>query len=238
MALSGSNRTSLLRLARRFLIAALIVLLLPYGLTPFYRIMQPVSTPMLWRWMTGQRVVHANVTLDTLPRVLPLTVIAAEDARFCAHHGIDWESLRQVLFDRDDSDEMRGASTLTQQLAKNLFLWSGRSYLRKALEFPLALWIDLVLPKRRIMELYLNVAEWGPQGEFGIEAGAQRAFGKSARELTAHEAALLAAVLPNPVVRNAGRPRASVRRIAGIHQRRAASSGGLDACLGRGRRDS
>ena len=93
---------------------------------------------------------------------------------------------------------MRGGSTITQQVAKNLFLWQGRSYVRKALELPLALWIDLVLPKRRVLEIYLNVAEWGPNGQFGAEAGARYAFGKSARQLTAREAALLAAVLPNP----------------------------------------
>ena len=79
---------------------------------------------------------------------------------------------------------MRGGSTITQQVAKNLFLWPGRSWLRKALEFPLALWIDLVLSKRRILEIYLNIAEWGPNGEFGVEAGSRYAFGKSARDLT------------------------------------------------------
>ena len=88
---------------------------------------------------------------------------------------------------------MRGGSTIAQQTAKNLFLWPGRSVVRKALEFPLALWIDLVLGKRRVMEIYLNIAEWGPNGEFGAEAGARHAFGKSARDLTAREAALLAA---------------------------------------------
>ncbi|MFL5053678.1 MAG: transglycosylase domain-containing protein, partial [Microvirga sp.] len=109
----------------------------------------------------------------------------------------------------------------TQQLAKNLFLWGGRSYLRKALELPLALWIDLVLPKRRILELYLNVAEWGPSGQFGAEAGAHYAFGKPARDVSAREAATLAAVLPNPHRRSARLPGPAVRRLAGVLEARA-----------------
>src|SRR6185503_6603377 len=102
-----------------------------------------------------------------------LSVIVAEDGRFCSHHGVDWAELREAWDEADDLDELRGGSTITQQVAKNLFLWPGRSYLRKALELPLALWIDLVLGKRRILEIYLNIAEWGPNGEFGAEAGAR-----------------------------------------------------------------
>ena len=117
---------------------------------------------------------------------------------------------------------MRGGSTITQQVAKNLFLWPGRSWLRKALEFPLALWIDLVLSKRRILEIYLNIAEWGPNGEFGVEAGSRYAFGKSARDLTHYQAALLAAVLPNPAARNAHRPGPGLRRLAGLYVGRSA----------------
>src|SRR5262249_22217128 len=113
--------------------------------------------------------------------------------------------------------------------AKNLFLWSGRSFLRKALELPLALWIEVVLPKRRILEIYLNIAEWGPNGEFGAEAGARHAFGKSAREVSASEAALMAAMLPNPVRRNARRPGPGLRRLGRLYQVRAAAA--LDACL-------
>ena len=93
--------------------------------------------------------------------------------------------LQAAIDEADELSEARGASTITQQTAKNLFLWRGRSFVRKALEFPLALWIDLVLPKRRIMEIYLNIAEWGPNGQFGVEAGARRAFGKPARDLNA-----------------------------------------------------
>ena len=105
---------------------------------------------------------------------LPRSVVAAEDAHFCKHHGIDWGALREAIDDaKEDGTPFRGASTITQQVAKNLFLWQGRDFVRKALEFPLALWIDFVLPKPRILEIYLNIAELGPQGQFGVEA-AQR----------------------------------------------------------------
>ena len=148
--------------------------------------------------------------------------MAAEDARFCIHHGIDFGELRAAIEDADDISEMRGGSTIAQQTAKNLFLWQGRSVIRKALEFPLALWLDLVLGKRRLMEIYLNIAEWGPNGEFGAEAAARHAFDRSARELGPREAALLAAILPNPgsPERRASGP--GVRRLAGIYQGRAA----------------
>ncbi len=213
----------------------LFVILLPYLLVPLYLVVNPVSIPMVTRYVTGQRVVRTNVPLDRVARVLPLTVIAAEDARFCSHSGVDWQSLRDIVSEAEDLEDLRGGSGITQQTVKNLFLWSGRSYVRKALELPLSLWTDLILPKRRVMEIYLNVAEWGPNGEFGVEAGARRAFNKSARDLTVREAALLAAILPNPVRRNAQRPGPAVSRLAGIYQARAASSGPLDACLRRAR---
>src|SRR6185436_972020 len=105
-------------------------------------------------------------------------VVAVAYARICSHRGIDFVEMRAALDDAEDITDARGGSTIPQQLAKNLFLWPGRSFIRKGLEFPLALWIDLVLPKRRIMEIYLNIAEWGPNGEFGVEAGARKAFNK------------------------------------------------------------
>ena len=107
--------------------------------------------------------------------------------------------------------------------------------MRKALEFPLALWIDLILPKRRILEIYLNIAEWGPNGEFGAEAGARRAFGKSARDLSRYDAALLAATLPNPVSRNAHQPGPGLRRLAGLYVARAARAPAAANCTRPGR---
>ena len=233
MTSSGSLRNKAFRVAKILIVAAIGLLLLPYLLAPLYRVIDPVSTPMLARWITGKRVDRSFVPLERIAPVLPRTVITSEDARFCSHSGIDWTELREAIGDADDLSEMRGGSTITQQTVKNLFLWPGRSVIRKALEFPLALWIDLVVPKRRIMEIYLNVAEWGPNGEFGIEAGARRAFGKSAAQLSAGEAALLAAVLPNPKRRSAKQPRPAVRQIAGIVQARAARGRSLDACLRR-----
>jgi len=225
-------RVPLLPLWLRVALGLLLVLLLiPYVLTPLYRAVDPTSTLMLWRSVTGQRVVRTWTPLDAVAPVLPLTVIMSEDGRFCWHHGVDFRELRAAFEDAEDLDEMRGGSTITQQVAKNLFLWPGRSVLRKALEFPLALWIDLALPKRRIMEIYLNIAEWGPDGEFGIEAGAQRAFGRPARSLTAYQAGLMAAMLPNPVERDAKAPGPGLRRLAGLYVRRASRGGSHDDCL-------
>jgi monofunctional glycosyltransferase len=176
------------------------------------------------------------VPLDRMSPSLPRAVISAEDGSFCSHHGIDWRGMREAFYEADDISEMRGGSTITQQVAKNLFLWQGRSYVRKALELPLAVWINLVLPKGRVLEIYLNIAEWGPNGQFGAEAGARHAFGKSARQLTAREAALMAAVLPGPRARSARNPSANVRRLAGIYEARAARFEARTACIDGGRK--
>jgi len=227
-----STKTPPLRRLVRFLAIAVIVLLLaPYAIAPFYRFIDPVSTPMLWRWATGARVERNFVSLDRIAPALPLAVIVAEDGSFCHNPGVDLGAMREALEEADDIGEARGGSTLTQQTAKNLFLWNGRSLVRKALEFPLALWINLVLPKRRVLEIYLNIAEWGPNGEFGAEAGARWAFGKPARNLNAREAAELASILPNPVRRSARAPSGLVRRLAGLYERRGAANPALDACI-------
>ena len=228
------RRSGWRRILRIVALAVLVFVLLPYLLTPLYLFVPPVSTPMLWRYATFQPVTRIYRPLDAISPVLPRTVIASEDGQFCNHRGVDWRGLRELLNEAEDLDDLRGGSTITQQTAKNLFLWPGRSYIRKALELPLSLWIDQILPKRRIMEIYLNIAQWGPNGEFGVEAGSRRAFRKSAADLTGGEAALLAAMLPNPRVRDALRPGPAVRRLAGIYQRRA-DTAGLDSCLRRGR---
>jgi monofunctional biosynthetic peptidoglycan transglycosylase len=225
------NLASAARLARIVLLVLAVLVAIPYLVTPLLRFIDPVSTLMLWRWATGKRVEHTFVPLARISPALPLAVLIAEDARFCRHYGVDLRGIRDAIIDAEEGADLRGASTVTQQVAKNVFLWPQRSYLRKALEFPLALWIDLVLPKRRILEIYLNIVEWGPDGQFGAEAGARRAFRKSARELTRPEAALMAAILPNPVRRRADRPSAGVRRLAGIYSGRAASSGFVSECL-------
>jgi monofunctional biosynthetic peptidoglycan transglycosylase len=225
-------RSGLFRVLRWALVILVVLLALPYLLTLLYLKVDPVSTPMIGRWLTGQRVTRSFVALAEMPPILPRTVVVAEDARFCTHSGIDWQELREAMEEADGIEDMRGGSTITQQVVKNLFLWSGRSVVRKGLEFPLAMWINFVLPKQRVLEIYLNIAEWGPNGEFGVEAGARRAFNKSARNVTAGEAALMAAVLPNPVRRSASQPRPGVRRIAGIYQSRAAAApSSTDACV-------
>ena len=208
------------------LLAMLALLILPYLLALFYSFGKPVSTVMLWRMATGQRVQRNYAPLPRISPALALAVIVAEDGRFCSHYGVDFAEIREAINDADDLSDMRGGSTITQQVAKNLFLWQGRSWLRKALEFPLALWIDLVLSKRRILEIYLNIAEWGPNGEFGAEAGSRYAFGKPAHDLSRYQAALLAAVLPNPTTRNAHVPGPGLRRLAGLYVGRSARAPG------------
>lgn len=207
------------------------IVLLPYLIAPFYRFVEPVSTMMLWRRLTGARVERIFVPISRFAPALPLAVIIAEDGSFCRNRGIDLAAMREAMEEADDLGEARGGSTITQQTAKNLFLWQGRSFVRKALEIPLALWLNLVLPKRRVLEIYLNIVEWGPDGEFGAEAASRLAFGKSARNLTAREAAELAAILPNPIRRSAKTPSVLVRRLAGLYERRAAASPARDACI-------
>ena len=219
------------RLVRNLIILALAVLLIPYVIALLYRFVDPVSTPMLWRWATGKRAVRIVVPLNHIAPSLRLAVIIAEDGSFCRNRGIDLGAIREAMQQSDELGEARGASTITQQTAKNLFLWEGRSFIRKTLEFPLALWLNLVLPKRRVLEIYLNIAEWGPNGEFGAEAAARWAFGKSARDLTPPEAAELAAILPNPVRRSARIPSVLVRRLAALYERRSLEFSGLDACV-------
>jgi monofunctional glycosyltransferase len=219
------------RLVVTLIILAVAVLLVPYAIAPLYRFIDPVSTPMLSRWAAGKRVQRIAVPLNRIAPALRLAVIVAEDGSFCRNHGIDLGAIREAMQQSDDIGEARGASTITQQTAKNLFLWEGRSFIRKALEFPLALWLNLVLPKRRILEIYLNIAEWGPNGEFGAEAGARWAFGKSAHDLNLPEAAELAAVLPNPAARSARIPNVLVRRLAALYERRSVEFSKLDACV-------
>jgi monofunctional glycosyltransferase len=211
-----------LRVARILLLIVLALLLVPYLLAPLYRTGHPVSTLMAWRYLTGAPVSRQWIEFSAISPALPRSVVSAEDAKFCSHHGIDWGALREVIDDAEEEGEVtRGGSTITQQVAKNLFLWPGRSVVRKALEFPLALWIDLMLPKQRILEIYLNIAELGPTGQFGAQAGSVFAFGHPASQLSPREAALLASILPNPVRRSARNPGPGVRRLAGTYMARA-----------------
>ncbi|WP_407177535.1 monofunctional biosynthetic peptidoglycan transglycosylase [Bradyrhizobium sp. STM 3562] len=210
-----------MRLFRTLLLVVIALALVPYVLAPFYRVGHPVSALMAWRSLKGAPVKRQWMDIAAISPDLPRAVVAAEDAHFCRHHGIDWGALREVIDDAQEGGELRGASTITQQVAKNLFLAPIPDVIRKVLEFPLAMWIDFVLTKQRILEIYLNIAELGPAGQFGAEAGAAYAFGRSAGELSAREAALLAAILPNPVKRSARNPSPLVRRLAGTYMARA-----------------
>jgi monofunctional biosynthetic peptidoglycan transglycosylase len=229
---TATSTTPLRRLLRIVVLVAIIVLALPYVVAPLYRVINPVSTPMLWRWAIRAPVERSFVPISQISPALPITVIGAEDGSFCSNRGIDLGAMREAIEQSDDDlGVSRGASTITQQVAKNLFLWNGRSFVRKALELPLALWLNLVLPKRRVLEIYLNIAEWGPNGQFGAEAGARWAFGHSARTLSAREAAEMAAILPNPAVRSARTPNALVRRLTGVYEHRAATYPRLNRCV-------
>lgn len=162
---------------------------------------------------------------EALPSDLKLAVIAAEDQKFADHWGFDVAAIRAALAHNAQGKSLRGASTLSQQVAKNLFLWSGRSWARKGLEAWFTLLVELLWPKERILAVYLNSVEWG-DGLFGAEAAARHHFGIGAERLSNRQAALLAAVLPNPREWSAGRPSAYVQSRAGWIQRQMRQLGG------------
>ena len=192
------RRFSIRRLLKR---AALIVMIL-FGVAHLYVLVlgffpSPRTWTMTGRIMAGETLQRQNINIEDVSPFLISAVIAAEDARFCSHHGIDRAAIEQAIEDNKKGGRRRGGSTITQQTAKNLFFWNGGGMARKAGEAYAALLIDAVWPKTIILQHYLNIAEWG-DGIFGIEAAAQTRFGKSAKDLTAYEAALLASVLPSP----------------------------------------
>jgi monofunctional glycosyltransferase len=195
-----------------------------------YRFQPPVSTLMLARWLEGETVERNFVPLERISGFLRAAVIVSEDARFCAHNGVDWDALRAVLDRPGVNGPTRGASTIPMQTAKNLFFWPSRSYIRKAIEIPLALLIDLAWSKRRILEVYLNLAEWG-EGIFGAEAAARHYFHKSAERLDAWEAALLATALPDPRHRNPARPSRRHLWLAARVMAKAQRAGSLVECV-------
>lgn len=186
--------------------AALVLLLAPVPVTLLLSVVNPPVTSVMLqrtvsRLLSGKHPVfprHKPVAHAKLSANLHRAVLASEDDRFYLHHGVDLVELRKALDRRRTGGGLRGASTLTQQVAKNVFLWNGRSYIRKGLELYVALLMELLLTKERILDLYLNLAEWG-DGVFGAEAAARTHFGKSAASLTADEAARLAAILPSPL---------------------------------------
>jgi monofunctional biosynthetic peptidoglycan transglycosylase len=192
---------------------ALVIVFL--GLVALYAVARPVSTLMLGRTIIGKSYERAYVRLADIAPVAVASVIASEDDGFCQNDGVDWDALHDVLRGAGKNGPSRGASTITMQTAKNLFLWPGRSAIRKGIEIGAALVLGEVWSKARTIEVYLNIAEWG-DGVFGIEAAAQRYFHKRASQLDARESALLATSLPNPIKRNAARP-SPMQRILAAH---------------------
>ena len=221
----ASGRRSLRRIVGA---AALTLALVPLLLAPLYLVVPPVSTLMVFTRLVDGPIARDWVAIDDVAKTLVAAVMMSEDARFCAHGGVDWGALGDVI--DDPGGPSRGASTIAMQTVRNLFLWQSRSYVRKGLEIPLALYADLVWGKRRTMEIYLNVAEWGPR-IFGIEAAARAYFGRSAKDLTARQAALLAVALPNPLGRNPARPSRPMQSRARVIEARARASGAYITCL-------
>nr|WP_314431096.1 monofunctional biosynthetic peptidoglycan transglycosylase [uncultured Brevundimonas sp.] len=228
------------RKRRPLLTLLLILALIPVGGVVLHRFVPPLFTILMVKQaVAGHGMDYRWRSLDHISPRLVEAVIAAEDARFCQHHGFDVEAIQKAMeanerAEQRGSDKRRGASTISQQTAKNVFLWPGRDWVRKGLEVGYTGLIELVWGKRRIMEMYLNVAEWAP-GVYGAEAASQHWFHKSAENLTAREAARLAAILPSPRRYKAASPGPYVRRRASRIQAAMGTvrEAGLDRCVDR-----
>lgn len=230
--LSRSKRSFFSRLLRRLILVALAFLVAPYVLILLYTpaFVHPISTLMLADIALLKGYDRRWVSLDDISPNLVRSVMMSEDGQFCRHGGVDWGEMKAVVEDALQGETTRGASTIPMQAAKNLFLSNGRSFIRKGLELPLAMTADFIWSKRRLMEIYLNIAEWGP-GIYGAEAAARHHFGVSAADLSRKQAALLAAALPNPIERVAGKPGRGLQRIASVVERRARNSGDYITCI-------
>jgi monofunctional biosynthetic peptidoglycan transglycosylase len=219
-------------LAYGIVLAGVALLCVFVGLVVLYAVVPPVSTLMLGRTLEGKSTERIYVRLKTIAPAAVAAVIASEDARFCENDGVEWGTLSEVLNEANEGGPRRGASTITMQTAKNLFLWPGRSVIRKGVEIGIALVLGKVWSKARTIEVYLNIAEWG-DGLFGIEAAARHYFRKGASQLDAREGALLATSLPNPIKRDPAHPTPFQRRLAASIEARALDSPELLNCLPR-----
>lgn len=226
-------RRSVKRIFLRFTFAFLfLIFAVPAFLLVLYRFefVHPVSTLMVSEGLVGHGAKREWIDIDDMAPVVYQSVLSSEDGKFCSHSGVDWKALNQVIEDAIDGEKTRGASTITMQLVKNLFLWPNRSFIRKGLEVPYAMMAEVILPKKRIMEIYLNIAEWD-KGIFGVELAAQTYFNRGAANLGPRYSSLLAVTLPNPKNRNAAKPTRSMNRVAKIVERRARASGAYVQCL-------
>jgi monofunctional glycosyltransferase len=224
------RRSPLRLLALGVVWAGLALLALFVTLVALYTVTRPISTLMLARTIEGKSYQRIYAPLRTIAPTALAAVIASEDASFCDNDGVDWGALREVVSGAGERGPSRGASTITMQTAKNLFLWPGRSTIRKGIEIGMALVLGEAWSKARTLEIYLNIAEWG-DGIYGIEAAAQRHFHKSASQLNLREAALLATALPNPILRSPAHPTPLQRRLAGSLEARAHEGADLLKCL-------
>jgi monofunctional biosynthetic peptidoglycan transglycosylase len=208
-----------LLLARLGLAAAILAGAVLVSIVLFRFVNPPITATMVVDKLRGGTLHRQWVPLEKISPNLQLAVIASEDGNFCDHRGVDWGAVREVINKAKSLKAVRGASTIPMQVAKNLYLWERRNYVRKALEVPLAYAMTTLWPKRRMLEVYLNIAQWGPD-TYGAEAASRRYFGKPASRLTRRQAVLLAAALPNPHARNPARPNRKMRLIASAVQRR------------------
>lgn len=222
------------RLVRWTLLGLLVFILVgPVVVVAIYRFVPP---PMTWlmveRMFEGHGFDRRWAPLGRISPVLVRSVIGAEDARFCEHHGFDWNAIQKAAQHNEDGKKLRGGSTISQQTAKNIFLWPHRDYVRKGLEAWFTVLIETIWGKQRIMEVYLNSIEWGP-GIYGAEAAAQANFHVSAARLSPAQAARLAAIIPKPLSWKAAQPGPYIQKRGG---RIAAAAGtirrdGLAACV-------
>jgi len=216
-------RSRIRRIGRLILRTVIICLVGSLVLTGLYRFLPPPITPlMVIRLITGEGLHKSWKSYADISPNLERAVIASEDARFCLHNGFDWTAMDKAWQRNQHNKRILGGSTISNQTAKNVFLWPDRTYVRKAIEFYFTVLIEAFWGKKRILEMYLNVVEWGP-GTYGAEAAARLHFKKSAHDLTRREAALLAAILPNPRHWSPSKPSAYIRgRASTIEARMAA----------------
>jgi monofunctional biosynthetic peptidoglycan transglycosylase len=221
------------RLGRLLGLILLILIAVPVVGVLLFAVVPPTPTIlMLQQAAKGQGLDYRWRGLNDISPHLVNAAIAAEDARFCSHHGFDMEAIEKALDHNAEGGRIRGGSTISQQTAKNVFLWPSRDWIRKGLEAGYTVMIETVWSKRRIMEVYLNVVEWAP-GVYGAQAASRHWFGKNVDELTAREAARLAAILPSPRRYKAASPGPYVRRRAGRIQAAMGTvrNEGLNACV-------
>lgn len=217
--------------ARKLIMFCIFLFLLPYFLVLIYAVIPPISLPVIGSFFSMEETHWRWRSFDNISPALPRAIISAEDGRFCVHNGVDWEALEKSYERYEKRGKMKhGASTIAMQTAKNLFYWYLPTMLRKPLEIPMAVWIDFLWSKQRVIEVYMNIAQFG-RGIYGAEAASQIYFKKPARNLSYSEAARLASILPSPEKRNPAKPSGYVKKYSGSIKARAVGSGEYTTCI-------